>query len=136
MLGRKHIVEGKHIKGGICPCIIMVMKCLISLRDLAADSSLVSLPLDLVVDSKVSRRLEEDNNKMDRHLHRHHPTRHKNHPLYTLLTLELSEAAFTDLPIFGWIMAAVSGFIQHMLEEIQLPDIVGGTSAGYIMERI
>lgn len=32
-------------------------------------------------------------------------------------------------------MAAVSGFIQHMLEEIQLQDIVGGTSAGYIMER-
>jgi hypothetical protein len=32
-------------------------------------------------------------------------------------------------------MAAVSGFIQHMLEEIQLPDIVGGTSAGYIMEQ-
>jgi uncharacterized protein (UPF0262 family) len=32
-------------------------------------------------------------------------------------------------------MVVVSGFIQHMLEEIQLPDIVGGTSAGYIMER-
>lgn len=58
-------------------------------------------PLDLVGDSKDSRHLEEDNNKMDRHLHRRHPTRHKNHPLYTLLTLELSEAAFTAIPIFG-----------------------------------
>jgi hypothetical protein len=109
MLGREHIVEGKHIKGGICPCIIMVMKCLISLHGSAEDSSLDSLPLgleevnslDLVVDSKVSRHLEEDNNKMDHHLHHRHLTRHKNHPLYTQLTPEQSEAAFTDLPMFG-----------------------------------
>lgn len=79
----------------------MVMKYLISLHGLAVDNSLDSLPLDLVGDSKDSRHLEEDNNKMDRHLHRRHPTRHKNHPLYTLLTLELSEAAFTAIPIFG-----------------------------------
>jgi hypothetical protein len=33
-------------------------------------------------------------------------------------------------------MAAASGFIQPLLEEIQLPDIDGEDSAGYIMEPI
>jgi hypothetical protein len=78
----------------------------------------------LVADSKVSLRSEEDNkvfhhsveanSKAGHHPHHHHLTRHKNHPLYTLLTLEQSEAVFTDIPMFGSAMAAVSGIIQHM----------------------
>jgi hypothetical protein len=91
------------------------MKCLISLHDLAADSSLDSphldleevnsldsLPLDLVVvDSKVSRHLEEDSNKVVRHLHRHRPTRHKTHLHYLQLILVRLEAASIALPLFG-----------------------------------
>jgi hypothetical protein len=90
----------------------------------------------LAADSKVSLRSEEDNSKAGHHPHHHHLTRHKNHPLYTLLTLEQSEAVFTAIPMFGSTMEAVSGIIQHMLEEIQLPDIVGEDTAGYIMELI
>jgi hypothetical protein len=38
--------------------------------------------------------------------------------------------------MFGLTMAAVSGSIQHMLEETQLQDIAGEDSVGYTMEQI
>jgi hypothetical protein len=107
-----------------------------SLRHLEVDSSLDSSPRHLVEDSKGSRHLEEEHKKAGRHLHLHLHTRHKSHPLYMQLTLEQSEAVFTALPMFGLTTAAVSGFIQPMLEEIQLPVIVGEDSAGYITELI
>jgi hypothetical protein len=96
-----------------------------------------SSPHHLVVeDSKDSRRLAVDNNKVGHHLHHHLRTRRRNQLPYMLLTRERLEAAFTALPMFGLTVAAVSGFIQHMLEETQWLDIAGEDHAGYIMEPI